>query len=229
MKIGFSGIDLPEGKRKYEDDILAALAEKDKPKKVSPFFAEFIRDEFVDCDVIVVAAGSILDLLILDMEKFEARTARMTEDEDGSFIARCLETLESGTPLCNMELADEEREEMKAMSVVSLKPVVEISDGSDVNAVTSAALSAAGLTFFYTSGPTESHAWLIAGGSDILTCAGKIHTDLADGFIKGDVVSFDDYMSCHNFNDCRSKGVARLVDADYIVQPGEVIEIRAKT
>ncbi len=229
MKIGFSGIDLPEGKTKYEDDILAALAEKDKPKKVSPFFAEFIRDEYVDCEVIVVAAGSILDLLILDMEKIEARVARMTEDEDGSFIARCLETLESETPLCDMELDDAEREEIKAMSVVSLKPVVQIPDGSDVNAVTAAALAAAGLTFFYTSGPTESHAWLIAAGSDILTCAGKIHTDLANGFIKGDVVSFDDYMSCHNFNDCRSKGVARLVDGDYIVQPSEVIEIRAKT
>jgi ribosome-binding ATPase YchF (GTP1/OBG family) len=229
MKIGFTGTDLPEGKTKYEDDILAALTEKDKPKKVSPYFAEFILDEFVDCDAIVVVAGSILDLLILDMEKIEARIARMTEDEDSSFMTRCLETLESEIPLCQMELTDEEREEIKAMSAVSLKPVVQIDDGADVNSVIASALAAAGLTFFYTSGPTESHAWLIKTGSDILTCAGKIHTDLANGFIKGDVVSFDDYMSCHNFNDCRSKGVARLVDADYILQPGEVIEIRAKT
>ena len=36
------------------------------------------------------------------------------------------------------------------------------------------------------------------------------------------------YMSCHNFNDCKSKGVARMVDRDYIVQPNEIIEISTK-
>ena len=45
-------------------------------------------------------------------------------------------------------------------------------------------------------------------------------------FIKGDVVSYDEYMNYHNFNDCKSKGVARVVDKDYIVQPNEIIEIR---
>ena len=80
--------------------------------------------------------------------------------------------------------------------------------------------------FFYTSGASESHAWLVPKGSDIVFCASRIHSDLARGFIKGDVVSYDDYMSCHNFNDCKSKGVARMVDRDYIVQPNEIIEIR---
>ena len=49
---------------------------------------------------------------------------------------------------------------------------------------------------------------------------------LAKGFIKGDVVSYDNYMSCHNFNECKSKGVAKMVDKDYILQPNEIIEIR---
>jgi ribosome-binding ATPase YchF (GTP1/OBG family) len=80
--------------------------------------------------------------------------------------------------------------------------------------------------FFYTSGPKESHAWLVEKGSEIIACAEKIHSDLARGFIKGDVVCFEDYMNCHNFNDCKSKGLARLVDRDYIVQPNEIIEIR---
>ena len=80
--------------------------------------------------------------------------------------------------------------------------------------------------FFYTSGTSESHAWLVPSGSDIVTCAAKIHSDLARGFIKGDVVSFDNYMSCHNFNECKSKGFAKMVNREYIVQPNEIIEIR---
>ena len=60
----------------------------------------------------------------------------------------------------------------------------------------------------------------------IITCASKIHSDLARGFIKGDVVAYEDYMNCHNFNECKSKGVAKMVDKEYIVQPNEIIEIR---
>ena len=88
------------------------------------------------------------------------------------------------------------------------------------------ALEKADNMFFYTSGPKESHAWLVKKNSDIVTCAGKIHSDLARGFIRGDVVQFDDYLSCHNFNECKSKGFAKVVEKDYIVQPGEIIEIR---
>ena len=80
--------------------------------------------------------------------------------------------------------------------------------------------------FFYTSGPSESHAWLVPLNSDIVFCASKIPSDLARGFIKGDVVSYNDYMNYHNFNECKSKGVAKVVDKDYIVQPNEIIEIR---
>ncbi|MCK5193306.1 MAG: DUF933 domain-containing protein, partial [Desulfobulbaceae bacterium] len=70
------------------------------------------------------------------------------------------------------------------------------------------------------------HAWLVKKGSTILECAGKIHTDLARGFIKGDIVTLEDYLNCHNFNECKSKGLVKVVDRDYVVEPNEVIEIR---
>ena len=54
MKIGFSGIDITEGKIKYEDDKLSALADKFNPNKVTPFYAEFIKDEFIKSDVIEI-------------------------------------------------------------------------------------------------------------------------------------------------------------------------------
>jgi len=236
MKIGFAELNLPEGKVKYEDDVLNALAEKDRPKKVTPYFAEFVCNEFIDCDAILVGDSSILDVLINDIEKIEARGNQQSDTDDeifpdnaDSLIDRCLVTLEAETPLCEMALNKEEQEMLKSIGVISLKPVVTTKNDIDGNTAISIALSAAGLSFFYTSGPTESHAWLIEIGSDIVTCAGKIHSELARGFIKGDVVGFDDYMKYHNFNECRSKGVARLVDADYIVQEREIIEIRAKT
>jgi ribosome-binding ATPase YchF (GTP1/OBG family) len=226
MKIGFTGIDLPEGKIRYRDENLIALEAKDKPKKVSPFYVEFIRDEFVQSDAIALPKSEILDLLILDMEKVETRLDRLSDSDEKMLMEKCMEALEREMPLCDIEFDDGERNMLKTTAPLSLKPVVQLEGRVDVNTVIALAIEKAGYMFFYTSGPTESHAWLVKKGSNIVTCAGKIHTDLARGFIRGDVVNFDDYVNCHNFNDCKSKGLAKLTERDYIVQPKEIIEIR---
>ena len=226
MKIGFTAIDLPEGKVKYEDEKLQALQEKDNPKKVVPFFAEFIKDEFVQADVIVLPRENILDLLILDIEKIEVRMNRTTEDPERAFLQNCLAKLEEEIPLCSLEFSEQEKVILKEIAPHSFKPVVLLDGNEPANDIIAMALEANNLMFFYTSGPTESHAWLVKKESDIVTCAGAIHSDLARGFIKGDVVEFDDYFKYHNFKDCVAKGAAKLVDRDYIVQAGEIIEIR---
>ncbi len=226
MKIGFTGIDLPEGKTKYKDEKLIALETKDKAKKVVPFFAEFIKDEFVQSDAIVVPRSNILDLLILDMDKIENRLLKLEDGNEKSLMTKCMELLEQETPLCDVDFNDEEREILIATAPISFKPIVQIEGDEDINSIIFLALEKANQMFFYTSGPKESHSWLIQKDSEIIACAERIHSDLARGFIKGDVVSFDDYMNCHNFNDCKAKGVAKMVDRDHIVQPNDIIEIR---
>jgi len=96
----------------------------------------------------------------------------------------------------------------------------------DINTIIQLAIQKADYMFFYTSHPRETHAWFVPKGTDIITCAGKIHSDLARGFIKGDVVSYQDYLHHHNFNECKAKGIAKIVEKNYIVQPDEIIEIR---
>jgi ribosome-binding ATPase len=226
MKIGFSGVELPEGKVKFRDEKLVALQEKDNPKKVSPFFVEFIRNEFVRVDVIVLHTEKMLDILILDMEKIETRWERTEDQAEKLLMQRCMEILENEVPLCDADLSREERDLLKAAAPVTLKPVMRIEGPVDVNDIISEAIERADYMFFYTSGPRESHAWLVKKNSDILSCAAKIHSDLARGFIRGDVVAFEDYMHCHNFNECKSKGLARVVERDYIVRPDDIIEIR---
>jgi ribosome-binding ATPase len=226
MKIGFIGMDLPEGKTKYSDESLKALEEKDKPKKVTPFFAQFIAEDFVHAEAIVVPGSQVLDLLILDMEKIESRLNRITDEKEKELMEQCMEKLEEEIPLCDVAFNDEEKELLLGAALLSIKPVIQVEGDEEVNDIITKALEKAGYMFFYTSGPSESHAWFVKKGSTILECAGKIHTDLARGFIKGDIVSFEDYMNCHNFNECKSKGVVKVVDRDYIVEPNEVIEIR---
>ena len=226
MKVGFTGLDIPEGKSKYQDDILIALANKDKPKKVSPFFIEFLKNEYSNIDAIAVHKDCLLDILILDMEKIEGRINRIDNDSEISLLNKCLLQLEKEEPLCDLDFIASESEILKELSPHSFKPIIQINKEYNTNNVIKSVLEKTANMFFYTSGVSESHAWLVPVGSDIITCASKIHTDLAKGFIKGDVVSFDDYMNCHNFNECKSKGFAKMVNRDYIVQPNEIIEIR---
>lgn len=226
MKIGFCGFEIPEGKTKYNDTILIELEKKFEPKKVSPFFAEFIEGNFAQCDGILISSDSLLDLLILDIEKLETRDQRSEEQAEKELVQKCLKNLEDEIPLCRVEFSDSEKEILNALAPLSLKPTVVLDEQPDVNDAIKLMLEATKTMFFYTAGKQEVHAWPMPEGSDAVTCAGKIHSDLARGFIKADVVTHSDLLSAHNLNDARSKGLVQLVDKTHIIKQGDVIEIR---
>ena len=226
MIISYTGIELPEGKIKYDDPILNALAEKDSPKKVSPMFFEFLKEDFSHSFAIVIPKSNILDLLILDMEKIETRLSRSASDTEITILNKCMINLEKEIPLCDVEFDESEKDLLKELAPFSLKPVAVIKENEDVNTIIQLAIEKANHMFFYTSGPKESHAWFVPQGTEIISCAGKIHSDLERGFIKGDVVSYEEYINHHNFNECKTTGVSQIVEKDYIVKPNEIIEIR---
>jgi ribosome-binding ATPase YchF (GTP1/OBG family) len=226
MKIGFAGFDLPEGKIKYQDNKMSDLENKFAPPKVAPFYAEFIQDEFLHCDVIFISKDRILDLLILDMEKLENRRDRTADQNEQRLLSKCLERLEQETPLCDVQFSREESILLRGLAPLSLKPTVVAAEQPEINDIIEAALAKAGIVFFYTADKKEVHAWPVAQGADIVTCAGKIHSDLARGFIKADIVSYQDLMAVYNMQEARSKGLVKLVDRDYAIRPGDVIEIR---
>ena len=226
MIISYTGIELPEGKIKYDDPILNALAEKDSPKKVSPMFFEFLKEDFSHSFAIVIPKSNILDLLILDMEKIETRLSRSASDTEITILNKCMINLEKEIPLCDVEFDESEKDLLKELAPFSLKPVAVIKENENVNTIIQLAIEKANHMFFYTSGPKESHAWFVPQGTEIISCAGKIHSDLERGFIKGDVVSYEEYINHHNFNECKTAGVSQTVEKDYIVKPNEIIEIR---
>jgi ribosome-binding ATPase len=226
VKIGFSGLELPEGSVKYEDDRVAALVEKEQPKKVTPFYVEFVRDEFNRVDAIAISEKNRADLIIADTEMFENRLGRAENAAEKALLEKCISGMEKEILLCDMEFSEEEHKVLRMLNPVSYNPVVVAGEEYEVNEIIKKCLDKSGTTFFYTSGKSEVHAWHIKKNSDIVTCAGKIHKDLARGFIKGDVIRIDEYLTCHSMNDAKQKGLVRVVDRDYKVQEDEIIEIR---
>jgi ribosome-binding ATPase len=226
MKICTIGFDLPEGKVKYQDDLVITLDQKLSPKKITPFYAEFIRDDFSHGDAFLVAREKIWDLLILDLEKLEARRDRTADEAEKALLDRCLVHLEQELPLCDLQFTEVELALLKTLAPLSLKPTLIAAEAPEVNEVIAQLLKKSGIIFFYTADKKEVHAWPVQQDSDIVTCAGKIHSDLARGFIKADIINYQDFMQVYNMQEARTKGLVKLVDRDYTIHAGDIIEIR---
>ena len=80
-----------------------------------------------------------------------------------------------------------------------------------------------GLITFITTGEIETRAWTIKKGTRAQEAAGKIHSDIEKGFIRAEVVSFDDMIKYKGRNGAKEAGKARAEGKDYIVQDGDVI------
>lgn len=226
MKICFLGLDLPQGKVKYRDEKIVTLDKKLSAQKVTPFYVEFIKDDPSSCDGFVVAPEHLLDLLILDMEKLEARRDRTTDTGEQELMAKGLHLLEQEIPLCDGQFDPEEWAILRALAPLSLKPTIIAREPLKLNEVIGQLLRRAGIIFFYTADKKEVRSWPVKRDSDIVTCAGKIHSDLARGFIKADIVNYEDFMGVYNMQEARSKGLVKLVDRDYTIREGDIVEIR---
>ena len=89
-----------------------------------------------------------------------------------------------------------------------------------------ASYSLLGLLSFLTSGEDETRAWTIKKGTKAPQAAGKIHSDFERGFIRAEVVNYQDLLDCKAYAAAREKGLVRLEGKDYVVQDGDVILFR---
>ena len=83
-----------------------------------------------------------------------------------------------------------------------------------------------GLQTYLTAGPKEARAWTIKQGWTAPQAAGVIHTDFQRGFIKAEIVSFEDLMAAGSMNDAKAAGKVRMEGKDYIMRDGDVVEFR---
>jgi GTP-binding protein YchF len=86
--------------------------------------------------------------------------------------------------------------------------------------------SVLGLQTYLTAGPKEARAWTIHKGDTAPMAAGVIHTDFQKGFIKAEIVSFDDLITCGSMADAKAKGKVRMEGKEYVMADGDVVEFR---
>ena len=94
------------------------------------------------------------------------------------------------------------------------------------NRIITAGYELLGLISFLTAGPKEVRAWTIRRGLKAPQAAGKIHSDLERGFIRAEVVAFDDLVRLGSYNGAKDKGLVRIEGKEYVVKDGDVMLIR---
>ena len=136
----------------------------------------------------------------------------VSQTEDTEIISLCI-ALES--EIVKLEASDKE-EFLKELNLI--EPAI--------NKLIRSSYSLLDLQTFFTAGPKEVRSWSIKRHSKAPEAAGSIHTDFERGFIKAEVISFDDYIKYEGENGSKSQGKLRLEGKDYIVKEGDVIYFR---
>ena len=116
-----------------------------------------------------------------------------------------------------VELSEEEAREMLEMNG---------QEESGLDQLARVGFDTLGLQTYLTAGPKEARAWTISKGDTAPQAAGVIHTDFQKGFIKAEIVSFDDLIAAGSMADAKAAGKVRMEGKDYVMKDGDVVEFR---
>jgi GTP-binding protein YchF len=121
-----------------------------------------------------------------------------------------------------VELGDDEEAEAMRAEMLAEMGVEE----PGLDALARVGFATLGLQTYLTAGPKEARAWTIKQGATAPEAAGVIHTDFQKGFIKAEIVSFDDLVAAGSMNDAKAAGKVRMEGKDYVMADGDVVEFR---
>lgn len=163
---------------------------------------------------VIYAANMCEDDFInnIDTNPFYAQVKKIAAEEHSAVLPICAKIEE--------EIADMSAED-KSMFLEELHLTQ-----SGLDRIITEGYSLLGLISYLTAGVQEVRAWTITKGTKAPQAAGKIHTDFERGFIRAEIVSFDDLMACGSMNAAKEKGLVRLEGKDYIMQDGDVVLFR---
>ena len=230
MKISI--ISIPEinpGKHNIKDGRLDQVDSITKAKKKTYIQVEAVaEDAALDADAILVAKESAADLILKDLEFVETRLSRSADEVEKTLLAKVKGSLEKEEMVCNFALSEEEKKSLVKYGMLTSRPVItaEKSETEDTNALLARAVRDAGYISFFTTGEKETRAWLIKKGISAWEAAGAIHSDIQRGFIRAEIISFDDFMQCGGENPAKQAGKLRVEQKEYVMQDTDLANFR---
>jgi len=230
MKIALFGTtEIKLGKHNLKDprlDQADKLAEADK--KTYAQVDVVGEDELLDADSILVSQDSRADLILKDLEFVETRLSRDPQPAERAALEKIKGLLEAEKLLHGSGLPAEDLQAVAAHNFFTSKPisVATPDDLKNAEALLLRAFGEAGYISFITVGGKENRAWPIRRGITALEAAGTIHTDLQKGFIRAEIIGYEDFISAGGETQAKRAGKQRLETKQYIMQDYDVTNFR---
>ena len=230
MKI--SAFAIPEitlGKNNIKDERLDQADKLVKAKKKTYPQVEIVSEgEALEADVIIIPNDAKMDLILRDLDFMETRLAKSPEEDEKILLNKMKAALEKEDFISTLGLTDEEKELISGYGLFTIKPIVVINkeELGDMGALLAKALAQSGFICFLTVGDKENRAWLIKKGTTAWEAAGAIHSDIQQGFIRAEIISFADFIKAGGETQAKQAGLMRLEQKEYIMQDADLVNFR---
>ncbi|MFH1191157.1 MAG: DUF933 domain-containing protein [Candidatus Omnitrophota bacterium] len=230
MKIcAFAISEITLGKHSVKDLKLDQADKLVKAKKKTYPQVELIAQELaLDADVIILPQDARMDLILKDLEFMETRLAKNPPEQEKIILDKMKAALEKEEFISTLGLASAELEIISGYGLFTLKPVVVINKDelADLGALLAKVLAESKYICFLTVGDKENRSWLIKQGTCAWEAAGAIHSDIQQGFIRAEIISFMDFIASGGETQSKQAGKMRLEQKDYIMQDGDLANFR---
>lgn len=203
---------------KAEIDLLEKVKEtleQGKPARIlelSEEEKEIIKDSFLLTMKPILYVTNVSENEISEDNKYVEQVKEYAKNENAKVIKLCVKIEEELSGLEN----DDKKEMLEALGM----------NESGLDKVIKESYDLLGLMSFLTAGKPEVRAWTIKKGTKAPEAAGKIHSDIQRGFIRAEVVSYDDLIKLGSLNEAKEKGLVRSEGKEYIMQDGDIVLFR---
>jgi len=197
-------------------------------KKTYPQVELAAPDQALEADIIIVPQEAKADLILNDLDFVETRLSKSPEEKEKLILNKMKAALEKEEFISTIGLTDQEKEVISGYGLFTLKPVIAVTkeELEDMGTLLAKVLAASGYIHFLTVGDKENRAWLIKKGTTAWEAAGVIHSDIQQGFIRAEIISFADFIAAGGENGAKQAGKMRLEQKDYIMQDADLVNFR---
>lgn len=230
MKIGlFSIPEITPGKQNIKDERLDQVDKITKSKKKVYIQVELCgQDAVLDADVVLVAKEARTDIILSDLEFVENRLAKVIDEPEKNILIKFKSALEKEEFISSIVLSDEDKKIISGYGLITIKPVViaEKEELGDLDKLFFRVFQESGFMSFFTTGEKDTRAWLIKKGASAWEASGAVHSDIQKGFIRAEIISFNDFIQSGGENAAKQAGKLRLEQKDYIMQDCDLTNFR---
>lgn len=230
MKLSIIGVPgIPLGKHNVKDprlDQVDKLVEADKKAYLQ--IDAVGEEEMATADAFLVSSERKPDLILQDLEFIETRLGREPEEAEKRALLRLRSVLENEQCVSEAGLTEAEQAVLAAHAFVTAKPIV-VATPADLEKPEMLIVRAyreSGFISYLTVGGKENRAWKIRQGATAWEAAGVIHSDIQKGFIRAEVISFEDLIQAGGETQAKRANKQRLETKSYVIRDYDIVNFR---